>query len=120
MVAMARSVEQERADRLTDEVPSLARQLAVVGCVLTRLGQDERVQPLRSPGHAHPAPASLTHDRRPACRVPVIRADGSSLSQRYRTPPAAPPRIGATQNSHSCASAQPPANSAGPVLRAGL
>ena len=27
---------------------------------------------------------------------------------------------GATQNSQSCASAQPPTNSAGPVLRAGL
>ncbi len=27
---------------------------------------------------------------------------------------------GATQNSHSCAIAQPPTNRAGPVLRAGL
>lgn len=30
------------------------------------------------------------------------------------------PTIGATQNSHSCSSAQPPTNSAGPVERAGL
>src|SRR4051812_38019996 len=30
------------------------------------------------------------------------------------------PRIGATQNSHSCASAAPPTKRAGPVLRAGL
>src|SRR3954451_22228591 len=52
--------------------------------------------------------------------VPVTRAEGSSLSQRYRTPPTAPPRIGATQNSQSCASAHPPAKRAGPVLRAGL
>ena len=28
--------------------------------------------------------------------------------------------IGATQNSHNCESAQPPANNAGPVLRAGF
>jgi hypothetical protein len=34
--------------------------------------------------------------------------------------PTAPPRIGATQNSQSCASAHPPAKRAGPVLRAGL
>src|SRR5215203_7470085 len=52
--------------------------------------------------------------------VPVTRAEGSSLSQRYRIPPAAPPAIGATQNSQSCASAHPPANRAGPVLRAGF
>ena len=32
----------------------------------------------------------------------------------------AAPTIGATQNSHSCSSAQPPTNSAGPVLRAGF
>jgi hypothetical protein len=30
------------------------------------------------------------------------------------------PAMGATQNSHSCSSAQPPTNSAGPVERAGL
>ena len=35
-------------------------------------------------------------------------------------PPSAPPTSGASQNSHSWPSAQPPANSAGPVLRAGL
>ena len=52
--------------------------------------------------------------------VPVTRAEGSSLSQRYRIPPTAPPTIGATQNSQSCASAHPPAKRAGPVLRAGL
>jgi hypothetical protein len=31
-----------------------------------------------------------------------------------------PPISGATQNSQSCASAHPPTNKAGPVLRAGL
>ena len=35
-------------------------------------------------------------------------------------PPRAPPISGATQNGRSCASAQPPTNSAGPVLRAGF
>src|SRR3546814_8873809 len=35
-------------------------------------------------------------------------------------PPSTPPTIGATQNSHNCCNAQPPAISAGPVLRAGL
>ncbi len=35
-------------------------------------------------------------------------------------PPAAPPSSGTTQNIQSCASAQPPTNSAGPVLRAGF
>src|SRR5215218_6086082 len=52
--------------------------------------------------------------------VPVTCPAGSSLSQRYRTPPSAPPISGASQNSQSCAIAQPPTNSAGPVLRAGL
>src|SRR5262249_11895402 len=36
------------------------------------------------------------------------------------TPAAIAPAIGATQNSHSCASAQPPTSKAGPVLRAGF
>ena len=31
-----------------------------------------------------------------------------------------PPRIGASQNSQSCARAQPPTSKAGPVLRAGF
>src|SRR6185437_5353160 len=35
-------------------------------------------------------------------------------------PPKAPPINGATQNNQSCASAQPPTKSAGPVLRAGF
>ncbi len=35
-------------------------------------------------------------------------------------PAASAPTIGATQNSQSCDSAQPPTKSAGPVLRAGL
>ena len=51
---------------------------------------------------------------------PVTSADGSALSQRYSSPPAAPPTSGATQNSHNCASAQSPTKSAGPVLRAGF
>src|SRR6266702_3815827 len=34
--------------------------------------------------------------------------------------PSAPPISGASQNSQSCASAQPPTNRAGPVLRAGF
>src|SRR5262245_16200107 len=52
--------------------------------------------------------------------VPVTSDEGSSLSQRYANAPAAPPSSGATQNSQSCAIAQPPTNSAGPVLRAGF
>ena len=52
--------------------------------------------------------------------VPVTSDEGSSLSQRYANAPAAPPSSGATQNSQSWAIAQPPTNSAGPVLRAGL
>ena len=36
------------------------------------------------------------------------------------TAPSRAPTIGATQNSQSCASAQPPTNSATPVLRAGF
>src|SRR3954464_6096391 len=52
--------------------------------------------------------------------VPVTRAEGSWLSQRYRTLPTATPRSGATQNSQSRARAQPPTNTAGPVLRAGV
>jgi hypothetical protein len=36
------------------------------------------------------------------------------------TAPIAPPMSGATQNSYSWQIAQPPANNAGPVLRAGL
>ena len=35
-------------------------------------------------------------------------------------PASAAPTSGATQNSHNCASAQPPTMSAGPVLRAGF
>jgi hypothetical protein len=35
-------------------------------------------------------------------------------------PPSTAPRIGASQNSQSCASAHPPTMRAGPVLRAGL
>lgn len=44
----------------------------------------------------------------------------ASNSALYRPPPITAPTMGATQNSHSCASAQPPTNSAGPVLRAGF
>ena len=40
--------------------------------------------------------------------------------KRYTTAPSTAPAIGATQNSHSCAIAQPPTNSATPVLRAGF
>src|SRR6185436_9811561 len=48
---------------------------------------------------------------------------GTSLptaSHEYTKPASAAPMIGANQNSQSCASAQPPTKSAGPVLRAGL
>ena len=38
----------------------------------------------------------------------------------HRPPASTAPRMGATQNSHSCCSAQPPTSSAGPVLRAGF
>ena len=40
--------------------------------------------------------------------------------KRYTTAPSTAPAIGATQKSQSCASAQPPTKSAGPVLRAGF
>ena len=39
---------------------------------------------------------------------------------RATIPATTAPAIGATQNSQSCCSAQPPTNSAGPVLRAGF
>src|SRR3954469_20008196 len=71
--------------------------------------------------HNNQIPSALLRSRsETGVPVPVTRAEGSGLSQRQRTPPAAPPRRGATQNSQSCASAQPPTNTAGPVLRAGL
>jgi len=44
----------------------------------------------------------------------------SSINTRQTPPPRIPPKIGATQNSHNCCSAQPPTNTAGPVLRAGF
>jgi len=56
----------------------------------------------------------------PCGRGAVTCAEGSSLSQWYNTPPAAPPRIGAIQNSQSWPIAQPPTKRAGPVERAGL
>ena len=45
---------------------------------------------------------------------------GASCCQRLIRPAIAAPRMGASQNSQSCAMYAPPANSAGPVLRAGL
>src|SRR5512139_1488776 len=51
---------------------------------------------------------------------PVSGYDFSLPSQRYTTPARMAPAIGATQNSQSCCSAQPPTTSAGPVLRAGF
>jgi hypothetical protein len=56
----------------------------------------------------------------PVVVVPVTCAEGSSLSQWYNMPPAAPPRIGAIQNSQSGPIAQPPTKRAGPVERAGF
>src|SRR6188472_3294100 len=47
-------------------------------------------------------------------------ATSASISRRWTKPATNAPTIGASQNSHSCDSAQPPTNSAGPVLRAGL
>ena len=47
-------------------------------------------------------------------------ASRSSCCQRLITPATAAPSMGANQNSQSCAIYGPPANSAGPVLRAGL
>src|SRR5690242_9309595 len=44
----------------------------------------------------------------------------SPTTKRYPTPAIAAPASGATQNSHNCASAQPPTNNAGPVERAGF
>jgi hypothetical protein len=46
-------------------------------------------------------------------------ASGVSCCQRLITPATAAPMMGASQNNQSCAYA-PPANNAGPVLRAGL
>jgi hypothetical protein len=43
-----------------------------------------------------------------------------SNTARETHPAITAPTIGATQNSHSCSTAQPPTNSAGPVLRAGF
>ncbi len=53
-------------------------------------------------------------------RLPAIAGSASPISERYPMPPMMPPISGATQNSQSCPSAQPPANTATPVLRAGL
>src|SRR5215211_6947731 len=53
------------------------------------------VSRLSRPSASQPQPWSETSL---PLSVPVTRAEGSSLSQRYRTPPAVPPRIGATQN----------------------
>jgi len=45
---------------------------------------------------------------------------GNSARDEYVRPAAMAPTIGATQNSHNWPRAQPPTNSAGPVLRAGF
>jgi hypothetical protein len=45
---------------------------------------------------------------------------GEPSSGPYIRPARIAPAIGATQNSHNCSKAQPPAKSAGPVLRAGF
>src|SRR5688500_5485757 len=55
-----------------------------------------------------------------ACVAKTRLQSRSGASQRYSAPPARPPTIGATQNSHNWASAPPPANSATPVERAGF
>ena len=52
----------------------------------------------------------------PSTTPPELFAQPSDRS----FPPSAPPINGASQNSQSCSIAQPPTNSAGPVLRAGL
>jgi len=44
----------------------------------------------------------------------------SEARKRWTRPARTAPAIGATQNAHSCLMAQPPTNSAGPVLRAGF
>ena len=49
-----------------------------------------------------------------------LHARASRRSSDTATPASAAPTIGATQKSQSCASAQPPTKSAGPVLRAGF
>src|SRR5258706_2321886 len=51
--------------------------------------------------------------------VSATMAAGSKIAA-YNAPPTVPPIIGATQNSQSCAVAQPPTKIAGPVLRAGF
>ena len=53
-------------------------------------------------------------------RTSAYNASGSSCCQRLITPAIVAPRMGASQNNHSCAIYAPPANRAGPVLRAGL
>src|SRR5258707_9081895 len=50
----------------------------------------------------------------------ISRASLPLIRKRCATPATSEPTIGAIQKSHSCASAQPPTKSAGPVLRAGF
>ena len=75
-------------------------------------------------GREHSGSARPNHFRTPR-DIATIRSLCPVLryffpSHFHRPPASAAPRMGATQNSHSWPSAQPPTSSAGPVLRAGF
>ena len=108
---------------------SIAREGEVPG----RGGTDrQREAPGRSRAQAmvdevEAAVLRLSRCRRPDSLRKYVSSRGSppavpySLpSHRYTVPARIPPTIGATQNNHSCESAHPPTNSAGPVLLAGF
>ena len=69
------------------------------------------------------APRVACCSLRPWLRRPTPRARSPRprrTAARWTVAPSSAPSSGATMNSHSCSSAQPPTNSAGPMLRAGL
>src|SRR5258705_12800486 len=72
-----------------------------------------------------PLAASLMKVARPTAQGAAALANsgvasGLCNSTRWISPAKTAPTIGATQKSHSCESAHPPTNKAGPVDRAGL
>src|SRR5271163_407434 len=64
--------------------------------------------------------AGRLYETRRSSTTIVSTMASCSYIQRVSQPAISAPRIGAIQNSHSCAICSPPANNAGPVLRAGL
>jgi len=77
-----------------------------------------RMSPGIDPGENNIAPFARFPD--PAWQPGPLMTYSSSSNQRYIMPAIAAPIIGATQNIHNCAIAQPCTINAGPVLRAGL